>query len=88
MILLNLIDLATTLYITSHGGIELNPFMALLISHGLFLWVKLVVGTGCCIWLEWQSKRHHIAKVGKLVVTVMYLFIVGNNFWTIGVINK
>ena len=83
MILLNLIDLATTLYITSHGGIELNPLMAWLIAHELFLWVKLIVGTACCLWLEWRSKYYHSARVGKWVVTVMYMFIVGNNLWTI-----
>lgn len=88
MCVLNLLDLATTLYITSHGGIELNPLMAFLISHDLFLWVKLVVGSGCCIWLEWQSKYHQSAKTGKIIVCIYYMLIAINNFWTIGVINK
>lgn len=88
MILLNLIDLATTLYITAHGGIELNPIMAYCIDIGIFPYVKFLVGTVCCGWLEWQSKRHHSAKVGKMVVFAMYVAIVINNFWTIGVINQ
>lgn len=83
MILLNLLDLATTLYITSHGGIELNPIMACCIELGIFPWVKFLVGTACCVWLEWRSIHYRSALIGKWVITVMYLLIVINNFITI-----
>lgn len=88
MILLNLIDLATTLYITSHGGIELNPIMAYCIDIGIFPWVKFLVGTACCGWLEWQARFHREARVGKFAVCIFYMLIAINNFWTIGVINQ
>ena len=83
MILLNLIDLATTLYITAHGGVELNPFAAWLIAHDLFLWAKGIVGTALCVWLEYQSKRSQIALVGKWVVVAGYLVVCANNLITI-----
>ena len=88
MIFLNLLDLVTTLYIVSHGGIEVNPFAAWLVSHGLFIWAKFFVGTGCFVRLEYQSKYHRSARIGKWVVIAMYAAIAINNFWTIGVMSR
>lgn len=85
MIFLNLLDLATTLYITSHGGIELNPIMAYCIDIGIFPWVKFLVGTACCGWLEWQARFHREARVGKWFIITFYVFIAINNIFTIGV---
>jgi hypothetical protein len=87
MIFLNLLDLATTLYITSHGGVELNPIMAYCIDIGIFPWVKFLVGTACCGWLEWQARFHREARVGKWVVFAMYVAIVTNNLITILILN-
>jgi hypothetical protein len=88
MILLNLLDLATTLYITSHGGVELNPIMAYCIDIGIFPWVKFLVGTACCGWLEYHAKFHREARVGKWVVTAYLMVLCINNIFVRGVINQ
>lgn len=86
MIILNLIDLATTMYIIALGGVELSPGAAWLIRAGLFPLVKTTLGTGCILWLEHQAKFHHSARVGKWVVTIYYTMLCINNLITIGVI--
>lgn len=88
MIILNLIDLATTMYILARGGLELNPGAACLIRAGLFPLAKTTLGTGCILWLEHQAKFHHSARVGKLVVTVGYAAVCINNLLTIWVLLK
>jgi hypothetical protein len=77
MILLNLLDLATTLYITSHGGVELNPIMAYCIDIGIFPILKLTVGS----WAFWWLHRHSLIWYRR--VCAVYALIVLNNLITI-----
>lgn len=86
--ILNLMDLVTTLCILSLGGGEANPAAALLLSRGLFLPVKVILGGGCCIWLEYQSRHHKSARIGKWVVAGGYALVCINNLLTIGVLLK
>ena len=80
--ILNLIDIATTLYIVSHGGIEVNPFMAYAIELGIFPLLKLTVGTWCFWWLRRNSKVLYGVMCG------VYAMIIINNLITIGVLLK
>ena len=65
--LLNLIDLALTLYALSHGARELNPLMMcvpFMIAYKVFV-------VGALIW--WLSKRSEpIARYGVCVITAVY----------------
>ena len=78
--ILNLLDCATTMYIIAHGGVEANPFMARAIEWGIFPLLKLTVGMWGFWWLYTHSRKWHAIACG------VYLLIVANNFYTIGVI--
>lgn len=73
--ILNLLDLAFTLYALRHGGVELNPLMRcvpLQIGYKVF-----AVGALC----RWLSRRPEtIARYGLRVCTVAYAMV---NLWHI-----
>lgn len=55
--ILNLLDLAFTLYALSHGGVELNPFMQCV--PVMIIYKVFVVGALC-------GALHHFANFGNL----------------------
>ena len=65
--LLNLIDLACTLYAISIGATELNPLMA---SVPVMVVYK-IVGVGALLW--WLSRqRGRLVRIGLNICTVIY----------------
>lgn len=78
--LLNLIDLATTLYALSWGAVEMNPIMALSLSihPAVFAALKLSV-LPLCLWLERKSQAYPYligvfgATVWWNIVNIIYL---------------
>lgn len=65
--LLNLIDLACTLYALSLGAEELNPLMA---SVPVMVVYKLVIVGLLAAWLS--RRRERIARLGLRVCTAVY----------------
>ena len=73
--ILNLLDLAFTLYALQHGGVELNPLMQCVPI--MVVYKTIVVGALC----RWLSKRTEcIALLGLWVITAVYA---GLNIWHI-----
>lgn len=65
--LLNLFDLACTLYALDMGAKELNPFMQ---SVPFMVFYKIVVVGGLLFWLASRSER--VARKGIKACTVAY----------------
>lgn len=82
LILLQVADLATTFYILSRGGVELNPVMA---ATGEYMYLCMilskVVFIGILVYLiNKLSLTHPRSTWGScFIVLVMYWVIVGNN---------
>ena len=84
--LLNLIDLACTLYAINIGAVELNPLMA---SVPVMVVYKLVVVGLLAAWLS--RRREWIARLGLWVCTAAYtilacyhvicLLLIGGMIW-------
>lgn len=84
--LLNLIDLACTLYALSLGAEELNPLMA---SVPVMVVYKLVIVGLLAAWLS--RRRERIARLGLRVCTAAYtilacyhvicLLLIGGMIW-------
>ena len=70
---LNLCDLALTLYALAHGGVELNPLMRCV---PVMVAYKVIVIGALCLWLSKRTER--IAKYGRWVITAVYA---GLNIW-------
>lgn len=79
MILLNLIDLATTLYALSLGAVELNPLSSYLLELGIYPLVKLSA-TPLFWWLWWKNRGLYWAVCG------VYALIVLNNLFAIAIL--
>lgn len=71
--ILNLLDLAFTLYALQHGGAELNPLMA---NVPIVIIYKTVIVGALCWWLSKRTER--IAKYGRWIITAVYA---GLNIW-------
>lgn len=66
--ILNLIDLAFTLYALSHGAYELNPLMMcvpIMIAYKVF-----VIGAIC--WGLHRLREYRIARFGLMIATAVY----------------
>ena len=73
--ILNLLDLAFTLYALQHGGVELNPLMQCI---PIMVAYKIIVVGALCWWLSERTER--IARLGLWVITAVYA---GLNIWHI-----
>lgn len=65
--ILNLIDLAFTLYALGHGAAELNPLMQ---SVPLMIAYKVVVVGALCWWLA--RRREPFARVGLRIAAIAF----------------
>jgi len=78
--LLNLCDLATTLFALSHGLVELNPVVNWMLSihPALFPLVKIVLAYILCIrFVQYEKKsragrNRYVAVIGIYAVTVVW----------------
>ena len=70
--LLNLIDLAFTLYALSHGARELNPLMnsvPIMIAYKVFV-------VGALLWVLHRLREYRLARFGLNVATAGYAAVV------------
>lgn len=65
--ILNLLDLAFTLYALQHGGVELNPLMQCV---PIMVVYKTIVVGALCWWLK--KHRARAAKLGLQLCSVIY----------------
>lgn len=79
--ILNILDLALTLYALQLGAVELNPIMNFVIGiHPLlFLFVKTVPAYLLCRWLENNARKTKAARVRFNIITIIYAAVVANN---------
>lgn len=68
----NLIDTIATVYLTSVGYVEVNPFMAKLLEFpAVFVTVKMAVMTGLLVFL-WRKRADRHAKPMAILAAVVY----------------
>ena len=85
--LLNLADLALTLYALNHGGVELNPLM----QNVRFMVAYKVVGVGVGCWglsklasdLQVSNNARKIARAGLRLCTACYFALCLYHFYFI-----
>ena len=65
--ILNLLDLAITLYAIQLGGVELNPLMR---NPYIMIAYKTVIVGALCLWL--RMRRERIARLGLRTITAVY----------------
>lgn len=76
--ILNLLDLAFTLYALQHGGVELNPLMQCVPI--MVVYKTIVVGALCYALKRVANTEYALARVGLRVITAVYA---GLNIWHI-----
>lgn len=76
--LLNLADLALTLYALSHGGVELNPLMRSI--PVMVAWKTVGVGV-LCLWLS--TRQEPIAQKGRKLLIAVYSAVCIHHFYFI-----
>ena len=68
--ILNLIDLALTLYALANGGVELNPLMqSVPVMVG---WKVVGVGIGCALLCHFAGAGNKVARWGLRFCTLVY----------------
>ena len=68
----NIIDTAATLYLYSKGGLEINPFMALLLkSPWMFAVVKISI-MSILVMRLWACREDKTAKIAAWVAAAIY----------------
>ena len=85
-VILNLLDtILTYIMITSGCGVELNPLVAALFSVGSWAMIllKIVVMPIVCLPL-FYFRGHKIVYYTTAGLVALYLFVVGNGFYQIG----
>ena len=83
--ILNLLDLALTLFILNTRGAEGNPAVsAMLAAHPLlFPFVKVIVAGAMCFWLHRNAQTYAAALWGLRAITAFYAAVC---LWNISVI--
>jgi len=86
ILLLNFADITMTTIILDHGGVELNPLMALCIGRGFttFFWVKiLLTAVSLVILIAHKRFRLFFFKGVHLVYAffAMYVVLIGYEVW-------
>ena len=79
--LINILDLVSTLIALSHGAVELNPFLRVLmdIHPAVFPLVKIFPAYFLCMWLERNAKKSKGAKTRYIAIIFIYALVVANN---------
>ena len=68
--ILNLLDLAFTLYALQHGGVELNPLMR---NPYIMIAYKTVIVGALCLWLHhFDEGGNKVARHGLRLLTAVY----------------
>ena len=72
--ILNLLDLALTLFILRTGGAEGNPAVSVMLAAHplLFPFVKIVVAGAMCLWLHNKAQTYAAALWGLRAITAYY----------------
>ena len=80
-ILLSISDIITTLFITTHGGVELNP-LAQVLSLPVFIGIKIFLTIGLIVWAilmyKWRIKDTAI-NILIIIFCVIYMIALINN---------
>lgn len=73
-VVLELLDLATTVYGLSHGCVEGNPYMAALSVPEMVIWKTLItVIIAVCVWKGW------IHRIALFIINPFMIVVVINN---------
>ena len=80
-ILLSISDIITTLFITTHGGVELNP-LAQVLSLPVFIAIKIFLTIGLIVWAilmyKWKIKDLLINVIIILFCAIYLLALINN----------
>lgn len=87
LIIIGLVDLASTIAWLRIGGVEGNPLFAPLLYHGIetFAFAKLVFLAGPIAVLEYARTKHpHSAEAGTWIAFVFYFALWGTQLIRLG----
>lgn len=87
IVALNILDLITTFYVLSIGGVETNPLASFLLAYGLLIPFKLgIVGLiAAGTWIQRNEPVLRKRVIGSCVVALIYLCVVAWNVSRIAV---
>ena len=83
LLILNLLDAVLTMYGVEKGlGIEQNPLMVELLSHGdAYFMLGKVALVSFGAWALWRLIHHRWAQVGAILLTLVYVGILCWHLW-------
>ena len=72
-VVLNIIDCIITAWAVRHGGLnEMNPAMAWAIREGIFIPLKLALGTGAAALLWYRKSNTAVFAVGLYTLVIAW----------------
>ncbi len=79
---MNLLDLLTTWWVLSHGGVEVNPIARFLIDYSILVPVKLSIVI-LILWATWMTRHEKVGLTRVIVPCIVAVIYLGVVTWNV-----